>query len=150
VACDPARLVARITRWEGAAGSWIGHLEVANSGPATCRLPTTARPQLVDAAGLVLIDAVPGTTPAALASPTGPPASAPSSVTLAAGAVARTLVRVANYCGPAPRTPLSLAFLFPDGGRMVASPLSPTDETVPACMGVPGSAGSIEMQPWSI
>ena len=112
-------------------------------------LATTARAQLVDATGLVLIDSAGGASPAA--TPSASAASSPSAtaLALAAGSSAGTLVRVGNYCGPAPVTPLSIAFVLPDGGRIVASPISPSDETVPACMGTPGSPGSIEMQPWA-
>ena len=34
-------------------------------------------------------------------------------------------------------------------GRFQATPVSPTDATVPPCNGDPGSAGSIDMQPWA-
>jgi hypothetical protein len=137
--CAANRLAARITRWEGAAGSSIGHVDVINQDTAPCVLPSTVRPQLVDSAGLVLIEPAPGPAPS-------PAASAAPGSTLAAGGLVAVLVRVSNYCGPAPRTPLSIAFVLPAGDRVVASPLSPVDETVPACLGAPGSTGAIEMR----
>ena len=45
--------------------------------------------------------------------------------------------------------PVSVAFVLTGGGRIVATPFSPTDATLPPCNGAPGSAGDIEMQPWA-
>lgn len=133
--CDPANLAARITMWEGAAGHRIAHVELTNAGAAPCHLEQAARPQLVDGDGSVLIDGV------------SPASSAP--LTVVAGGVLDTLVQDGNYCGPAPVPPVSVAFVLSDGGRFVATPLSPTDATVPPCLGASGSAGDIEMQPWA-
>ncbi len=58
-----------------------------------------------------------------------------------------TLVQAGNYCGPAPTAPVSVAFAF-DTFRLEADPASPSDLTVPPCLGAPGSAGDIGMQPW--
>ena len=92
------------------------------------------KPQLVDGHGSVLIDGVaPGSS---------------SSLTVAPGDVLKTLVQDANYCGPDPAAPVSVAFVQASGGRFVATPLSPTDATVPPCNG-PGSPADIEMQPWA-
>jgi hypothetical protein len=133
--CDPGSLAARITAWEGAAGHRIADMELTNAGTSTCRLATMARPQLVDGRGSVLID---GTDP-------GPS----KTLTLAPGDVVTTFVQDANYCGPDPVPPVSVAFVLDKGGRFVATPLSPTDATVPPCNGAPGSKGDIEMQPWA-
>jgi hypothetical protein len=151
--CDPARLTARITRWEGAAGSSIAHVEVANPGPDACQLAVVVYPQLVDAKGGVLVDGTPGA--GASSSPLSPSPSptavvpSPTPRALPSGGVVTTLVRIGNYCGPAPATPLSVAFVLPAGGKLVAAPLSPTDQTVPTCLGAPGSPATIEMQPWA-
>jgi hypothetical protein len=133
--CDPATLAARITQWEGATGHRIASVELTNTGSTECTVAALLQPQLVDGNGAVLID-----SPA-------PAASADLSVT--PGGVLKTLVQDGNYCGPAPVAPVSVAFVFPGGlGRIVATPLSPTDTTgVPPCLGPPGSAGDIEMQP---
>ena len=135
--CDPANLAARITFWEGAAGHRIATVELTNAGPAECTLYALDRPQLVDGNGAVLID--------------GEPPAASDMLTVAPGDTLRTLVQDGNYCGPAPIAPVSVAFVLPDGkGRVVASPLSPTDVSgVPPCNSTPGSAGSIEMHPWA-
>lgn len=133
--CDPAKLAARITMWEGAAGHRIAHVELRNAASAPCGVRAMAKPQLVDGRGAVLID---GSTP-----PTS------GLLTVAAGGVLQTLVQDGNYCGPAPVAPVSVAFVLRDGGTVVANPLSPTDATLPPCNGAPGSAGTIEMQPWA-
>jgi hypothetical protein len=135
-ACDPAELAARITGWDGAAGSRFADVELTNAGTATCTVATMWQPQLVDGAGNVLIDGA------------APTASDVLSVT--AGAVLRAVVRTANYCGPDPLAPVGLAFVTSGGGgRVVAVPLSATDTSgVPPCLG-PGSPGEIEMQPWA-
>lgn len=132
--CDPANLPARITLWEGAAGHRTAHLELTNAGSGPCTLTAMARPQLVDGLGSVLID---GTSP-----------STSRFLTVTPGSVLTTLVQDGNYCGPAPVAPVSVAFVLSGGGRIVATPVSPTDATVPPCLGAAGSAGDIAMQPW--
>ena len=133
--CEPSSLAARITMWEGAAGSRIAHVELTNTGQSPCSTRALDRPQLVDGKGSVLID---GSNPAGSAT-----------VTVAAGGVLKTLVRDSNYCGSDPVAPVSVAFVLHGGGRIVATPVSPTDATVPPCNGDPGSPGSIDMQPWA-
>lgn len=133
--CDPAKLAARITMWEGAAGHRIAHLELRNAASAPCAVRAMAKPQLVDGRGAVLIDG------------SAPPTS--GLLTVAPGGVLTTLVQDGNYCGPAPLAPVSVAFVLRDGGTVVANPLTPTDATLPPCNGAPGSAGTIEMQPWA-
>jgi hypothetical protein len=133
--CDPAQLSARITLWEGAAGHRIGHVELTNEGPGSCTVPAMARPQLLDGHDTVLIDgAAPGSS---------------TDLTVTAGGKLKTLVQDGNYCGPAPAAPVTVAFVLGDGSRIVVTPLSPSDTTVPPCLGASGSAGDIEMQPWA-
>ena len=105
------------------------------TGSGACTLPAVAKPQLLDGNGEVLID---GSSPTSSAM-----------IELAPGAVLRTLVQAGNYCGPDPAPPVSVAFVLSDGGSIVADPVSPTDVTVPPCLGASGSAGTIEMQPWA-
>jgi len=133
--CDLATLTARITMWEGAAGHRIAHVELTSADPNTCLVEQTATPQLVDGNGSVLID---GSRPTSYA----PLVASP-------GELLDTLVQAGNYCGPAPAPPVSVAFVLSDGGRFVATPFSPTDSTIPPCLGAAGSAGTIEMQPWA-
>jgi hypothetical protein len=92
------------------------------------------KPQLLDGKDAVLID---GVTPATS-----------GTITVAAGGIIKTLVQDANYCGADPVAPVKIRFVLADGRRIVASPVSPTDATVPPCNG-PGQPADIEMQPWS-
>jgi hypothetical protein len=133
--CGPVDVSARITMWEGAAGHRIADVELTNGGSAACVLPAVTKPQLLDGNGEVLIDG-------------SSPASSPM-IEVAPGAVLRTLVQAGNYCGPDPAPAVSVAFVLSDGGSIVADPVSPTDVTVPPCLGPAGSAGTIEMQPWA-
>ena len=126
---------ARISLWEGAAGSRIADVELTNTGSTPCDLETMAKPQLVSGHGDILID---GSTP-----------SGTAILTLAAGDVVKTLVRASNYCGPAAEPWVSVAFVTSYEALFVATPLSPTDTTLPPCNGPPGSAGTIEMQAWA-
>jgi hypothetical protein len=134
-ACGPADVDARITLWEGAAGSRIADVELKNTGATPCDLETMARPQLVNARGSVLID---GSTP-----------KGSETLRLGPGDVVKTLVLASNYCGPAPEPPVSVGFVTSYDAVFVATPVSPTDATLPPCNGSPGSAGTIEMQPWA-
>ena len=133
-ACTPSHLAARITLWEGAAGHRIGHLELKNVGAEACKVPSLERPQLLDGHGTVLIN---GTNP-----------TASTLLTVAPGAVLKTLVQDGNYCGPAPAAPVTVAFVLPSGQKIIAAPVSSTDATVPPCNG-PGMPADIEMQPWT-
>ncbi len=135
--CEAQQLAARILDWQGAAGSRFAHVQVTNAGAAPCRMNALDRPQLVDGHGSVLIN---GAAPAAS-----------TTLTLLAGAVLKTSVSAANYCGPTPVAPVSLAFVFPNGAvRFVATALAPTDTSgLPPCLGAPGSAGSISMEAWA-
>jgi hypothetical protein len=134
-ACAAANVAVRILSWEGAAGHRMAHVELTNAGSVPCLVESQPKPQLVAGDGSVLIDgtATPG-------SPT---------LTVAAGGVLDTIVQDDNYCGPNPVAPVSVAFVFTGGGRIVATPVSPTDtEGVAPCMG-PGNPGVVEMQPFA-
>jgi hypothetical protein len=134
-ACARDNLAAHITSWEGAAGHRIANVQltVVRGGP--CKIATMPTPQFVDSRGVVLIE---GTN-----APAGP------NITLARGDVAKTLVQVGNYCGPAPSMPVSVAFVFKGGVRIVARPATVNDTSVPPCLSGPGSPGTIEMHPWA-
>jgi len=126
---------ARITMWEGAAGSRIADVELKQTGSVPCGLETMAIPRLVNGHGDVLIA---GSAPART-----------TTIRFAPGEVVRTLVRTSNYCGPAPEPPVTVGFVTSYDALFVATPPSPTDTTLPPCNGTPGSAGTIEMQPWA-
>jgi hypothetical protein len=132
--CDPASLAARITLWEGAAGSRIAHLELRNIGTSPCLLEALDRPQLVAGDGSVRID---GRSPATT-----------DRRTVAPGDHNTTRVSASNDCKPAPVPPITVAFVFSDGQRLVAKPVSPTDTTTPPCLG-PTQPAMISMHPWA-
>jgi hypothetical protein len=133
-ACASDALTARITAWEGAAGSRIADVTVQNTSSAACRLPAAPSIQLVDGSGRVLID---GKRPASA-----------DTIRLAAGETVTTLVEASNYCGKPPTAPVRIAFDLGTGGRLLAEPPSPTDDTVPPCNG-PTVGATIQMQPWT-
>jgi hypothetical protein len=132
--CSTADLAARVVDWTGAAGSRIADVTVRNVGSAACSLATLDRPQLVDDNADVLID--------------GNPPTGGASLTLAPGGTATTEVEVSNYCGPDPAAPVSVAFVLPNGERLVAVPRSADDLAgVPPCNGRSAPANAA-MQPW--
>lgn len=131
--CDPAVLAARITLWEGAAGSRIAHVELKNTGSSDCLLGDRSRPQLVGGGGAVLIDGKASTTS--------------NGLVMLPGVVHTTLVEAGNYCGPAPVPPVTVAFVLA-AGEVKATPVSPDDTTLPPCLGA-GEAPTIAMHPWS-
>jgi uncharacterized protein DUF4232 len=134
--CAPANVAVRIFLWEGAAGQRTAQLESTNIGSNPCTLEALERPQLIDGPppGAVLID---GTTP-----------TTTHLLTLEPGDVVKTLVQVGNYCGPAPVAPVSIAFIPREGARFIATPPTPTDVTIPPCLGS-GQPATIGMQPWA-
>ena len=133
--CGPDSLAAHITLWEGAAGQRIAHVTLSVVGPGPCEIQTMPKPQYLDGRGNILI--------------VGSNAPGGQVLRLASGDVVTTLVQVGNYCGPAPVAPPAVAFVFANGVRIVATPVSPTDATFPPCLAGPGSAGTIEMHPWA-
>ena len=139
VPCDAADLAARITSWEGAAGSRIATVTLSVGGAGPCGLPTTARPALIDAHRAVLAQGK-------ITNGNGGTAAV-GALRVQPGDVLTTLVSVANVCGATPAPPVTLVFDL-GSGSLTAQPLSPTDDTVPPCNG-PSQPPSIEMQPWS-
>ena len=133
--CDPASLAARVTGWTGAAGHRIASVELLNAGSVSCVTFALARPQLVDGRDSILID--------------GAPPGASAVLEIAPGGRLTTEVQDSNYCGADPVSPVTVAFVLPEGlGRVVAAPDSPTSlDGLPPCLG-PGGPGTIEMQPW--
>lgn len=135
LACRQTDLTAVVTRWDGAAGNRIATVVLTNMTTSPCQLQTMDHPQLVDGAGTVLIDGGDPTTPGLL--------------TLAPGATVSTELDDANYCGPAAKAPVTVAFVFTNGDKLVAKPLTASDMTgLPDCLG-PGGPGVITMHPWA-
>jgi hypothetical protein len=133
-ACDPGGLAARITAWEGAAGSRIADVTVTNRSATACLLAGAPVPELVDGSGRTIVR---GTAQAAR-----------PAVRIKPGDSVTTLVNVSNVCGAPPAPPVTVAFDLGEAEPLRATPLSPTDTTVPPCNG-PGLPAQIEMQEWS-
>ena len=131
-ACD---LASRITSWEGAAGQRIATVEMTNRAATDCLVEVLDRPQFVDGAGHVLVEG-------------SPPPQSQEVLQLTSGAHLTTLVAVGNWCKPTPQAPVSVAFVFADGQRLVADPFGPSDMTLPPCNGA-GVPATITMHPWA-
>ena len=143
-ACTATELTAAVTGWEGAMGSQIATVKLANASSAACVLQGTPQLQLVDADGHVLIDAeTQGSSGLAHVTP------GDRAWTIAPGDWVTTMVQVSNYCGTmTPVTPTTIAMILPsDGGRLVAA--ADSHGGAPACNGSPGDPGVIAMNGWA-
>jgi hypothetical protein len=136
-ACHASSLSARITLWEGAAGSRIADVRLYNTSFTACYVRNFPRVRLVSATGATLIGGSAASTTAATR-------------TIMPLHYVKTEAQTSNYCGPAFTAPATLTFTLSGTlGRVVAIPLSSTDTSgVPPCNGAPGSAGSISMHAW--
>jgi len=136
-ACTAGQLSARIVDWTGAMGSRIADVVLVNTSFTKCSLRDDPQVRLVSASGHVLINGTPASTTA-------------NTHGFYPLATLKTEVADGNYCGPAYKKPVTLAFvLMGAAGRVVVMPLSPTDASgVPPCNGAPGSAGHISMLAW--
>jgi hypothetical protein len=132
--CDPAQLRARVTGWDGAAGSRIAHLSLTTDQTVACTIVLLWRPELVDGSGTIRIEG-------------GVPADS-GTIEVRPGESLTTLVRASNDCLPPPTPPVTIAFVLDDGSRLVATPLSADDVTTPPCNG-PGQPADISMQEWA-
>jgi hypothetical protein len=137
-ACSGSSLSARITRWEGAAGSRIATVRLYNTSFVPCYVRNFPQVRIVSATGHTLIAGH-------AASTTG------ATHTIQPLHYLSTLVSDSNYCGGSFTAPVTLMFRLASGhGHVVAIPLSTTDTSgVPPCNGAPGSAGHISMHAWS-
>jgi hypothetical protein len=143
-ACRATDVEGRILGWQGAAGSRIADVEIANKTARSCLLRGTPGLQMVDAADRVLIDS-------ATAGASGQPHATSTDATfeLTPGGHLRTEVQSSNYCGPVPSLPIGIAFALPsDGGRFVAmpGPAVSSADAAPPCLGSTGS--QIAMNGW--
>ena len=141
--CTNANLTAKVTGWEGAMGSQIATVKVTNTTTTNCRLRGTARLQLVDPAGHILIDSK-------TMGASGLPHVSPGDKSWRMGHLGwvTTQVQVANYCGSVTAVdPTTIALYLPsNGGRIVAA--AGPGGGVPGCLGAPGDTGSIAMNGW--
>lgn len=127
-------LSARVTEWGSAAGSRVAAVQLTNGASAPCDVPQVAA-FLVDRGGTVVIQG-------------GADDVAPA-VHLPAGGSATTEVRVANVCSAEVKTPVTV-MLVGEHVSLVAATTGADDAGVPPCVGDPGSAGLIEIQPWQL
>jgi len=137
-ACSGSQLSARITMWEGAAGSRIAHVRLYNTSFTNCYVRNFPQVRLVSATGHTLIAGH-------AASTTG------ATHTIHPLHYLTSLVSASNYCGGSFTAPVTLTFTLANNhGHVVAIPLRTTDTSgVPPCNGSPGSAGHISMHAWS-
>ena len=135
--CHATQLSARITIWEGAAGSRIATVRLYNTGFTTCYVRDFPQVRLVSATGHTLINGHSASTTAAVH-------------TIAPLHYRSTLVQTSNYCGGSFTAPVTLTFTLPGTlGRVVAIPVSSTDAGgVPPCNG-PTAPAVISMHAWS-
>jgi hypothetical protein len=128
-----------ITNWSGAAGSRVATVELHQTGPNGCFVNSLPQVNLVGIVGGSVEVMISGTPE------TGSP------IEFRPGDILYTQVQVANYCGPDPEGPVTVAFGrdMADVNGFTATPLTPTDLSgVPPCNG-PNQPGQIEMHPWS-
>jgi hypothetical protein len=131
---DECDLQAAITAWEGAAGSRIATIQLMNTGPLGCSIPTLPSARLIDASGRVLAQVVNPDTG--------------DRIELAVGDIASTAASVANVCGQPPKAPITIQLDLGAKGVVTARPFSPTDATVPPCNG-PTQPSDMSIHPWS-
>jgi len=140
--CRAKDLAGRILAWDGAAGSRIAELELENTAAITCTVAEPSALRLIAGGGTILIDSSTITGDVAPA-PDGP------AVTVAAGKSIQTDVRVANYCGPTPESPIGISLSLPGSGGTVVAKSAPgvsSADAVPPCNGPVGP--EIEMNGW--
>jgi hypothetical protein len=141
--CLAKQLAAKVTGWNGAAGSQIATVRVTNTSATTCTVRGTPEVELVGANGAILIDSqTDGSGGLPHVSPGAP------AYHLAHNGHLTTQVIASNYCGAPPALPTTVAFVLPsNAGRLVAAP-GPGGST-PPCNGAPGSLGSTSMNGWT-
>ena len=132
--CTPDELDASVVAWEATNAYRNASVEMRNVGGVACLVPSLAEPWLTawprDA---ILI---------------GHDFSG-SLMRIGPGQVLKTVVSVRNYCGPAPKAPVSVAFR--NGSNVIAAkPVSSEDLSgVPPCGGYTGSKDDVQMDPWA-
>ena len=142
-ACLASQLTAKVTGWQGAAGSQIASVTVTNTSANVCNLQGTPEIELLDGHGNILIDSQ-------TSGPDGLPhvAKGAPAFHLAHDGFVKTLVKDDDYCGATPALPTTVAFVLPsNGGRLVAA--KGPGGTVPQCASTPGTPGGISMNGWA-
>lgn len=132
--CTPDELDASVVAWEATSAYRNASVEMRNVGGVACLVPSLAEPWLTAwPRDPILI---------------GHDFSG-SLMRIGPGDVLHTVVSVRNYCGPAPKAPVSVAFR--NGSNVIAAkPVSSTDLSgVPPCGGYTGSKDDVKMSPWA-
>lgn len=133
-ACAANELQLRVTQWVASGPERTATVQMTNVGGVACLVDNLPEPWLVEAPQLPMIIGTdfPGTI-----------------IRIGPGDVLRTSVHVRNYCGPAPRAPVTLAFRR-ESLVLVAEPLNSGDLSgVPGCGGYAQSPDDVRMvSPW--
>lgn len=131
----PARHpIITFERWDGAAGSRMADIRLTNRVDFPCDVAAIESIEYASDDGTTLIGPVPVLIPA---------------ITLDARESVTSMVRVSNYCGPAPRGSISLGFYFETGMFMNTGwPFEQRDIAIAPCND-PNAPGTLEMQPWT-
>ncbi|HET9850965.1 MAG TPA: hypothetical protein VFP56_00500 [Candidatus Limnocylindrales bacterium] len=136
--CESTDLSGRIFSWDGAAGSRIATVSLANEEPGACRLANYE---------LALVDGG-GRGTALIIGPAIHP-----ELVIEGGATVHTVIEASNFCPSRPYTPnepvsIRLDAVAEGAGDVVLAPADGSMSGVPPCNGPAGSAGSISQQPW--
>jgi hypothetical protein len=133
--CTAADLQASGGPWGGAAGSRGADVSVALKGAASCLLPPRPVVAILDATGVVVVQAA--------------PVVASSQPPLAAGAPASFSILFGNWCAPGPKLPFRPVMVV-DGATVEIAGLSlTTTDALPPCNG-PGQPASISATDWQL
>jgi DNA-directed RNA polymerase specialized sigma24 family protein len=131
--CEATELEAHVVAWETTNAYRNATVEMRNVGKDPCLVDSQPEPWLTawprDA--ILIGQERQGTT------------------RIGPGDVLHTIVSVRNYCGAAPKPPVSVAFR--QGSTVIAAtPLTGSDLSgVPPCGGYPGTKDDIQMRPWA-
>ena len=132
--CELPELELRVTGWQGDAAHRSATVEMKNISNGACLVDSMPEPWLVDGSNVGLLIGANQTS---------------ALVRIGPGDVLKTQVGVRNYCGAAPKAPVTIAFR--QGTSLIlAQPLTPDDVSgVPTCLGTPPSTSDIGMLAWA-
>jgi hypothetical protein len=123
----------RVAEWAVDGDSRVATVQMRNTSAGACLVDNMPEPWLVQSPQLPML--VGGDAPGML-------------IRIGPGDTLRTTVRVRNYCGPAPKAPVTIAFRRSTTVTL-AQPLNGADLSgVPPCGGYDPSPADVQMQPW--
>ena len=132
--CETDELDVGVVAWDAPGAERIATVEMRNVGTVACLVDSLPEPWLIERprTPMLIGHDLQG-----------------SLIRIGPGDVLRTTVRVRNYCGPAPRPPVTVAFRR-QVNVIAARALTATDLSgVPPCGGYAASKDDIQMQPWA-